>query len=59
MHKIVIEDCLKHFKSIDVDAYEEDGSVYVHVGFEVYVEISKAETVFRADQWKDSQSISS
>lgn len=51
LHKIIIEDCLKHFWSIDVDAYEEDGSVYVHVGGEVYVEISKAEAVFRADEW--------
>tara|TARA_R100000654_G_scaffold55425_6_gene81777 strand:- start:14466 stop:14636 length:171 start_codon:yes stop_codon:yes gene_type:complete len=55
MNKIVIKDCLKHFESIDVDAYEKDGSVYVHVGFEVYVEISKAETAFRADQWKNEQ----
>ena len=57
MHKIIIEDCLKHFESIDVDAYQDDdGSVYVHVGFEIYVQISEAETVFRADQWKDYQS---
>lgn len=53
MNKIVVKDCLKHFESIDVDAYEEDGSVYVHVGFEVYVEISKEETAFRADQWNE------
>tara|TARA_R100001440_G_scaffold858_3_gene2817 strand:+ start:1272 stop:1436 length:165 start_codon:yes stop_codon:yes gene_type:complete len=53
MNKIVIKDCLKHFESIDVDAYEEDGSVYVNVGFEVYVEISKEETAFRADQWNE------
>lgn len=55
LHKIVIEDCLKHFESIDVDAYEEYGSVYVHVGGEVYVEISKAEAVFRADEWTNEQ----
>jgi len=56
LHKIVIEDCLKHFKSIDVDAYQDDdSSVYVHVGFDVYVQISNAEIIFRADEWKNEQ----
>jgi hypothetical protein len=56
MNKSIIEDCLKHFESIDVDAYQdEDSSVYVHVGFEVYVQISDAEIIFRADCWRDEQ----
>lgn len=51
------EDCLKHFESIDVDAYQdEDTSVYVNVGFDVYVQISTAEIYFRADEWRNQQS---
>ena len=52
MNRSTIEDCIKYFKSIDVDAYQDDdSSVYVHVGFDVYVQISSAETYFRADIW--------
>ena len=55
-YKPVIEDCLKHFESIDVDAYQDDwSSVYVHIGFDVYVQISNAEILFRADEWKNQQ----
>ena len=55
LHKIVIEDCLKHFESIDVDAYQDDdSSVYVHVGFDVYVQISTAEVIFRADEYNNA-----
>tara|TARA_S200002703_G_scaffold19198_1_gene15583 strand:- start:988 stop:1161 length:174 start_codon:yes stop_codon:yes gene_type:complete len=57
MNKSTIEDCLKHFESIDVNAYQDDdSSVYVHVGNDVYVEISDAEIIFRADEWLNSQS---
>jgi hypothetical protein len=56
MNKSTIEDCLKYFKSIDVDAYQDDdSSVYVHVGFDVYVQISNAEIIFRADEWLNQQ----
>ena len=57
MNKSTIEDCLKHFESIDVDAYQDDddSSVYVHVGFDVYVQISNAEIIFRADEWLNQQ----
>jgi len=56
MNKSTIEDCLKHFKSIDVDAYQDDdSSVYVHVGGDVYVQISNAEIIFRADEWLNQQ----
>ncbi len=52
MNKSTIEDCLKHFESIDVNAYQDDdSSVYVHVGSDVYVQISNAEILFRADEW--------
>ena len=55
MHKITIEDCLKQFKSIDVDAYQDDdSSVVVRVDDYVHVQISDAEIIFRADQWKDN-----
>ena len=56
MNKSTIEDCLKHFESIDVNAYQDDdSSVYVHVGNDVYVEISDAEIIFRADEWLNAQ----
>jgi hypothetical protein len=39
-----------------VDAYhDDDSSVYVHVGFDVYVQISNAEIIFRADEWLNQQ----
>ena len=54
MNKEDIEDCLKHFESIDVDAYQDDdSSVYVHVGFEIYVQISNAEILFRAETHRE------
>ena len=57
MHKITIEDCLKQFKSIDVDAYQDDdSSVFVRVDDNVHVQISDAEIIFRADEWLNSQS---
>ena len=56
MNKSTIEDCLKHFESIDVNAYQDDdSSVYVHVGSDVYVQISDAEIIFRADEWLNAQ----
>lgn len=57
MHKITIEDCLKQFKSIDVDAYQDDdSSVFVRVDDYVHVQVSDAEIIFRADKWLNSQS---
>ena len=56
MNKSTIENCLKLFKSIDVNAYQDDwSSVYVHIGFDVYVQITNGEIVFRADEWLNSQ----
>ncbi len=55
MKQSIIEDCIKHFKSIEVDAYQEDDkSVYVHVGFQVYVQISDAEVIFRAEHFNEA-----
>jgi len=57
MNQSTIEDCLKHFESIDVSAYQDDdSSVYVHVGYDVYVQISNAEILFRADECLNQQS---
>ncbi len=54
MKQSIIEDCIKHFKSIDVDAYQEhDSSVYVAIGFEVYVQISDAEVIFSAERFNE------
>ena len=57
MNQSTIEDCLKHFESIGVDAYQDhdDNSVYVHIGYDVYIQISNAEVIFRADEWKNQQ----
>ena len=58
MKQSIIEDCIKHFKSIEVDAYQEDDkSVYVHVGFQVYVQISDAEVIFRAEHFNEGEEI--
>ena len=57
MNKSTIEDCLKHFESIDVYAYQDDdSSVFVGVAPHVHVQISDAEIIFRADEWLNSQS---
>ena len=57
MNKSTIEDCLKHFKSIGIDAYQDDdSSVFVRVDGLIDVQISNAEILFRADEWLNSQS---
>ena len=57
MHKTVIENCLNHFKSVGVDAYQDDeSSVYVAVNEDIHVQISTAEIFFRADEWLNQQS---
>lgn len=56
MHKIIIEDCLKRFKEMGVYAYQDDNSsIFVGVSPHVDVQISDAEIVFRADEWKNEQ----
>ena len=56
MNKSTIEDCLKQFKSINVDAYQDDdSSVFVKIDDYVHVQISNAEIIFRADEWLNQQ----
>jgi hypothetical protein len=56
MNKSTIEDCLKQFKSINVDAYQDDdSSVFVRIDDYVHVQISDAEIIFRADEWLNQQ----
>ena len=51
MKKSPIQECLEHFASIDVKAYEDDGSVYVETSAKgVEVQISTAEVYFRAEE---------
>lgn len=51
-----IRDCIEHFKSRDIYAYEDDGSVYVDVGQEIHVQISSSEVSFRADEYRNETS---
>jgi len=55
LHRIVIEDCLayfNHFESEGISAYEDGGDIYVTIrGFDT-VQISKAEVLYRAGQFK-------
>ena len=56
MNKSTIEDCIECFKRFDVQAYEEDGSVFVETSMlDIFVEISKEEIIYRADQYLELQ----
>ena len=51
MNKSTIEDCIECFKRFDVQAYEENGRVHVETSMlDIFVEISKEEIIYRADQ---------
>ena len=56
LHRSIIEDCLAYFNEFEsegISAYvdDTDGSVYVTIrGFDT-VQISKAEVLYRADQF--------
>ena len=51
MNKSTIQDCIECFNRFDVQAYEEDGSVFVETSMlDVFVQISKEEVIWRADQ---------
>ena len=58
MNKSTIEDCLAMFKrlEIDVEHYSDDSILVQTSSPDVYVEISKEEIVWRADQHLASQS---
>ena len=52
LHRIVIDDCLEYFSEKGIPAYDDDGSVYITIeGFDS-VQISTAEVLYRADQFK-------
>jgi hypothetical protein len=56
MNKSTIEDCIECFKRFDVQAYEEDGSVFVETSMlDIFVQISKEEIIWRADQYLELQ----
>jgi hypothetical protein len=51
MKKSPIQECIEHFASIGVKAYEDDGSVYVETSAKgIEVQISTAEVYFRAEE---------
>ena len=57
MNKSTIEDCLAMFKRYDIYAeYYSDDSILVQTSNpDVYVQISKSEIVWRADQYLEHQ----
>ena len=56
MNKSTIQDCIECFKRFDVQAYEEDGSVFVETSMlDIFVQISKEEIIWRADQYLELQ----
>ena len=51
MENTQVQNCLQYFASIGVEAYEDDGSVYVESSAKgVYVQVSTAEVCFRAEE---------
>ena len=36
-------------------AHEDDGSVYLHVGYDIEVELSAEEVLFRADEYQNEK----
>tara|TARA_A100001201_G_C3932949_1_gene154152 strand:+ start:251 stop:457 length:207 start_codon:yes stop_codon:yes gene_type:complete len=58
MNKSTIEDCLAMFKRYDIYAehYDVDDAILVQTSNpDVYVQISKSEIVWRADQYLEHQ----
>ena len=53
--KSTIQDCLAMFERLDIDAeLEDDGTILVQThNPDVYVQISKQEIIWRADQYLD------
>ena len=51
-----LENCVNYFQSIDVSAFVDLESVYVNIGYDVTVELSKNEIVFRANQYTGEES---
>ena len=57
MHKITLQDCLAMFKRLDIDAeiYSDDTILVQTSNPDVYVQISKQEVIWRADQYLEHQ----
>ena len=57
MHKITLQDCLACFERFEIDAeLEDDGTILVMTSNpDVYVQISKQEIIWRADQYLEYQ----
>ena len=50
-----IADCIQYFNNRDMIAHEDDGSVYLHVGYDIEVQLSTAEVTFRADEYQNEK----
>ena len=51
MNKSTLEDCINCFERFDIKAYAEGDSVFVETSMlDIFVEISKEEIIWRADQ---------
>ena len=55
MNKSTIEDCIQYFNNRGLIAHEDDGSVYLHVGYDIEVQLSTAEVIFRADEYQNEK----
>ena len=51
------EDAIEWYRSSDVNAYEDDGNVYVVIpnDDETHVMVSSGEVVYRAILWRENQ----
>ena len=55
-YKTMLQDCLECFKRFDINAYEENGRVYVETSMlDIFVQISEREIIWRADQYLELQ----
>jgi len=48
-----IEKALAYFNREEVDAYEDDGSIYINIDNYLTVQISTAEVAYRAELYDD------
>ena len=55
MNKSIIEDCIQYFNNRDMIAHEDDGSVYLNVGYDIEVQLSTTEVMFRADEYQNEK----
>jgi hypothetical protein len=56
MNKSTLQDCLAMFERLDIHAEIEDGAILVQtINPDVYVQISKQEVIWRADQYLEHQ----